>query len=126
MQLVELNHQLEVAQRQIAIRDELITERGLVLVSADGSEGSGGEGLANGDMGGPSLNGTAGNIHLQSSSCLQQLPSHSPSSYTILSKHNAEALKSIGGSDIGRHFYYNSILIYSILRRARYSLNSEV
>ena len=41
MQIAELNHQLEVAQHQIEVRDELITERGLVLVGADGqTEGS--------------------------------------------------------------------------------------
>uniref|UniRef100_A0A915EY10 Leucine rich repeat flightless interacting n=1 Tax=Echinococcus canadensis TaxID=519352 RepID=A0A915EY10_9CEST len=108
MQLVELNHQLEVARQQIAIRDELIAERGLVLVSANGSEGR--AGMANGDTGQSLLNGAAvseishPSVTLQPS--LQALSSNaapltaSASSYTILSKSNAEALKSICGSDI--------------------------
>uniref|UniRef100_A0A158R7Y4 Leucine-rich repeat flightless-interacting protein 2 n=1 Tax=Taenia asiatica TaxID=60517 RepID=A0A158R7Y4_TAEAS len=111
MQLAELNHQLEVARQQIAIRDELITERGLVLVNADGSESS--AGMANGDTGQSLLNGAAGSETSRPSANHPQSPqapsssdgallpaSSSSSSYTILSKSNAEALKSICGSDI--------------------------
>ncbi|VDM30655.1 unnamed protein product [Hydatigera taeniaeformis] len=114
MQLAELNHQLEIARQQIAIRDELITERGLVLVNVDGSESS--AGIANGDTGQSLLNGATGCESSHSSATLQPsshaLPSSnaaplaasssssSSSSYTILSKSNAEALKSICGSDI--------------------------
>ncbi|KAL5112136.1 Leucine-rich repeat flightless-interacting protein 2 [Taenia crassiceps] len=109
MQLAELNHQLEVAQQQIAIRDELIRERGLVLVNADGSESS--AGMANGDTRQSLLNGAAGSEASHPSVTLQQSPqafsssdaaplTASSSFYTILSKSNAEALKSICGSDI--------------------------
>lgn len=111
MQLAEMNHQLEIARQQIAIRDELITERGLVLVNADGSESS--AGMANGDTGQSLLNGAAGSETSHPPVTLQQSPQALPSSgaapltissssYAILSKSNAEALKSICGSDIGR------------------------
>ncbi|KAM7539711.1 hypothetical protein Aperf_G00000037086 [Anoplocephala perfoliata] len=98
MQLEELNHQLELARHQIAIRDELITERGLVLVNADGTETITGD-LANGDTSGgrPLVNGAASD-NIQSTTSSNLL--HTSSSYSLLSKANAEALKSIGGSDI--------------------------
>ncbi|VDD79795.1 unnamed protein product [Mesocestoides corti] len=99
MQVLELNHQLEVAQHQIAIRDELITERGLVLVNADGSQSVG---VANGDTSRPLLNGTNNTTdHLGNvTDAVQPSTSATTSSYAILSKSNAEALKLISGSDI--------------------------
>ncbi|KAM3172616.1 hypothetical protein ACTXT7_014176 [Hymenolepis weldensis] len=107
MQLLELNHQLELAQHQIAIRDELITERGLVLVNADGTETITGADLANGDTGEVQslVNGAdpASSENAQTVSSNQlSAPStlHKSSSYRLLSKANAEALKSVGGSDI--------------------------
>lgn len=100
MQLEELNHQLELARHQIAIRDELITERGLVLVNADGTETIAGD-LANGDTSGGRLlvNGAASDTTITPEYNTTNLR-HS-SSYSLLSKANAEALKSVDGSDIG-------------------------
>ncbi len=106
MQITELSHQLENAQHQIEIRDELITERGLVLVGADGSEATAttstmvnGKPMVNGAGGG----GGSSTPSSSSNSVANGGTNHTPSSssYTILSKANAEALKSIDGNDIG-------------------------
>ncbi|VDO06673.1 unnamed protein product [Rodentolepis nana] len=106
MQLLELKHQLELAQHQIAIRDELITERGLVLVNADGTETITPADFTNGDSGGAlqilngSDPGSSENVQSASSDQLTASSAYHKSSYSLLSKANAEALKSIGGSDI--------------------------
>lgn len=107
MQLLELKHQLELAQHQIAIRDELITERGLVLVNADGTETITPADFANGESGGALqlLNGSdqvsLENVQTTSSGQFSASSAfHKSSSYSLLSKANAEALKTIGGSDI--------------------------
>lgn len=119
MQIAELTHQLESARTLIKIRDELIAERGLVFVNASDmvdntvtDNGSTNQGVtsrrksahANGDsdpaLSAPLLNGTGlsnGEANDQASSLKKS------SSYTILSKTIADALKSIDGSSIGNN-----------------------
>lgn len=117
MQLVELNHQLETAQQQIQLRDELITERGLVLVNADGSQTltSMTTDHITTDVGAslfkrphtPVLNGGAANSANTSSAGSEKGAgggggnAGTSFSHTFLSVENVKALKQIDGQDIG-------------------------